>query len=95
MDTTNVILDSLKKTHKLLIVDEDVPGGASAYILQHVLENQGGFNWLDLMPRTLTAQPHRGSYSADGDYFSKPNRDSILKTLYEIMNTYNPKQHRL
>jgi pyruvate/2-oxoglutarate/acetoin dehydrogenase E1 component/TPP-dependent pyruvate/acetoin dehydrogenase alpha subunit len=79
------ILDSLKKTNRILFVDEDVPGGAAAYMYNHVMEQQGGYRWLDAKPRTLTAQAHRPAYGSDGDYFSKPNAEDIIKLVKEMM----------
>jgi pyruvate/2-oxoglutarate/acetoin dehydrogenase E1 component len=79
------ILDSLKKTNRILFVDEDVPGGAAAYMYNHVMEQQGGYRWLDATPRTLTAKPHRPAYGSDGDYFSKPNVEDVVRVVKEIM----------
>ncbi len=84
------IAASLKKTGKLLILDEDVPGGASAYILQQIIEVQNGFQWLDSAPKTLTAKAHRPAYGTDGDYFSKPSVEDVINAVYNIMNEYNP-----
>lgn len=83
---------SLKKTNKLLIIDEDVPGGGSAYILQDILERQNGYYLLDAQPKTLTAQPHRTPYGSDGDYFGKPSHDDIIEKVYEMMREANPKK---
>ena len=83
-DTNHVILQSLKKTSRILFVDEDVPGGAAAYMFNKVLEEQGGYRWLDIAPRTLTAKAHRPAYGSDGDYFSKPNAEeleALIKTM--------------
>ncbi|MEO6778505.1 MAG: transketolase C-terminal domain-containing protein, partial [Gemmatimonadaceae bacterium] len=79
------IVESLKKTNKVLFLDEDVPGGASAYMMQEVLERQGGFYWLDAAPRTLTAAAHRAAYGRDGDYWSKPNIESVFDSVYAIV----------
>lgn len=84
-DRTSVILESLKKTSRILFVDEDVPGGASAYMFQQVMEIQGGYRWLDASPRTLSAQAHRPAYATDGDYFSKPNAEDIAEAVKQIM----------
>jgi len=92
-DTENRIKESLKKTSRLLIVDEDLPGGASAYILQKIIEDQNAFNLLDSNPITLTAKEHRPAYGTDGDYFSKPSIDDIVEKSYEIMNEYNPENY--
>jgi len=89
-DTENVCGNSLKKTNKLLIIDEDLPGAASAYILQRVLEAQKGYYSLDAQPRTLCAQEHRPPYGSDGDYFSKPSLDDIIEAIYSLMNETNP-----
>jgi pyruvate/2-oxoglutarate/acetoin dehydrogenase E1 component len=89
-DRHHAIVESIKKTGKLLVVDEDVPGGASAFILQQILEVQGGFRYLDAEPVTLAAQEHRPAYGSDGDYFSKPSVDDMIETAYAMMNEYNP-----
>ncbi len=89
-DIHHSIVESLKKTNKLLILDEDVPGGASAYILQKILEEQKAFQYLDSAPRTVTAQAHRPAYGSDGDYFSKPNAENVFDTIYEMMSEYDP-----
>ena len=89
-DRHHAIASSLKKTGKLLILDEDVPGGASAYILQQIIEVQNGFQWLDSAPKTLTAKAHRPAYGTDGDYFSKPSAEDVINAVYNIMNEYNP-----
>lgn len=81
---------SLEKTNKLLIVDEDVPGGASAFILQDILERQQGYYFLDAQPQTLTAKEHRPPYGSDGDYFSKPSLDDIVEKIYKIMSQAKP-----
>ncbi len=91
-DRTQVCLASLSKTNRILIVDEDMPGGASAFILQQILEQQNGYYHLDSKPRTLSAKPHRPPYGSDGDYFTKPSVDDIIETVYEIMNDVNPQQ---
>ena len=89
-DTQKKILESLKKTNRIVFVDEDVPGGATAYMMQEVLEKQGGYRVLDSEPRTITAKPHRPAYGTDGDYFSKPNVEQIFETVYELMHEANP-----
>lgn len=91
-DLNKVCATSLAKTNKLLVVDEDVPGGASAYILQKVLEDQNGYFTLDGKPRTLSAKAHRPPFGSDGDYFSKPSVDDIIETIYEMMHETNPGQ---
>ena len=89
-DNNNLIVESLKRTNKLLIVDEDLPGGASSYILQKIIQERNGFQYLDSPPITLTSKAHRPAYGTDGDYFSKPSMDDIIETAYSIMNDYNP-----
>ncbi len=89
-DLSGCIVGSLKKTHRILFVDEDVPGGASAYMMQQVLEVQDGYYWLDHPAKTLTAQAHRPVYGSDGDYASKPNRESILRAVYELVREGDP-----
>jgi len=88
-DHEHLCAASLKKTNKLLIVDEDVPGGGSAYILQQVLEKQGGYYHLDGQPQTLTAKAHRTPYGTDGDYFTKPSVDDVIETVYNMMHEHN------
>ena len=92
-DTDNLCGTSLKKTNKLLVVDEDVPGAASAYIIQRILEAQGGYYALDAQPRTLTAKEHRPPYGSDGDYFTKPSLDDVIDTVYSIMSEANPAKY--
>ena len=89
-DTEHRILQSLRKTNRIVFFDEDVPGGATAYMLQHVMETQGGFRWLDQAPRTLTAKAHRPAYGSDGDYFSKPSTDDVVELIYGMMHTDDP-----
>ena len=84
-DLHHHIVDSLKKTNRILFVDEDVPGGAAAYMYNKVMEEQGGYKFLDVVPRTVTAKPHRPAYGSDGDYFSKPNAEEIEKVVKEMM----------
>ena len=93
-DKNKDIAKSIEKTNRLLIVDEDLPGGASAYILQQVIEVQNGYNYLDSAPQTLTAQPHRPAYGTDGDYFSKPSVEDIYEKIYSIMNESNPLKYK-
>jgi pyruvate/2-oxoglutarate/acetoin dehydrogenase E1 component len=85
-----MILESLKKTNKILFVDEDVPGGATAYMYQQVIEEQGAFDYLEMPPVTLSAKAHRPAYGSDGDYFSKPNTEDVFDTAYEIVRRCNP-----
>ncbi|MFM8431770.1 MAG: thiamine pyrophosphate-dependent enzyme [Bacteroidota bacterium] len=89
-DSDHLISKSIQKTNKLLIVDEDVPGGASAFILQQILEVQNGYRHLDAAPRTLTAQAHRPAYGSDGDYFSKPSAEDVTDIVYELLHEYDP-----
>ena len=84
------IVESVKKTSRLLVIDEDVPGGASAYILQNIIEEQDAYNYLDSEPQTLSAKAHRPPYGKDGDYFSKPSSDDIFEKVYGMMNEVNP-----
>jgi len=83
-------LKSVKKTNRLLVIDEDVPGGCSAYILNEIIEKQGAYAYLDSAPQTLSAQPHRPAYGTDGDYFSKPNAEDVFEKVYIIMNELDP-----
>lgn len=92
-DVKHDIVKSLAKTNRLLVVDEDVPGGASAYILQEILEVQNGYKHLDSSPQTLAAKAHRPSYGTDGDYFSKPSTEDVFEKIYSIMNEVNPVQY--
>lgn len=94
-DVDGVILDSLKKTNHILFADEDVPGGATAYMMQQVVEEQEGFYWLDAPARTLTGKAHRPAYGTDGDYFSKPNVESVFETVYTMMHDNNPQRYPL
>ena len=89
-DVNKDIVKSIAKTNRLLVIDEDVPGGASAYILQQIIENQDGYNYLDSKPQTLTAKAHRPAYGTDGDYFSKPSIEDIYERVYAMMNEVNP-----
>jgi pyruvate/2-oxoglutarate/acetoin dehydrogenase E1 component/TPP-dependent pyruvate/acetoin dehydrogenase alpha subunit len=89
-DLNSDCVKSLAKTNKLLVIDEDVPGGASAYLLQEILEKQDGYRFLDSKPATLTAKAHRPAYGTDGDYFSKPSAEDIFEKVYDIMNESNP-----
>jgi pyruvate/2-oxoglutarate/acetoin dehydrogenase E1 component/TPP-dependent pyruvate/acetoin dehydrogenase alpha subunit len=94
-DLHSVILESLKKTNRVLFLDEDVPGGTTAFMLQEVLEKQGGYRWLDSAPRTLSAKAHRPAYGTDGNYWSKPNAEDIFYSLYRMMNEADPKKFPL
>ena len=88
-DTAHLCASSLQKTNKLLVVDEDVPGGGTAYILQQILEVQGGYYHLDAQPQTLSAKAHRSPYGSDGDYFTKPSVDDVVEMIYQMMNAHN------
>lgn len=85
-DIHHTILESLKKTNRILFVDEDVPGGAAAFMFSQVMETQKAFQWLDVAPRTLTAQAHRTGYGSDGDYFGKPNAEDVITVVREMMS---------
>ncbi|MGH2564677.1 MAG: alpha-ketoacid dehydrogenase subunit beta, partial [Ginsengibacter sp.] len=84
-DINHLILESLKRTNRIVFIDEDVPGGAAAYMFNKVMEEQGGYKWLDVSPRTLTGKAHRPSYGSDGDYFSKPNVEDVIRVAKEMM----------
>ena len=84
-DREHKIVASLKKTSRIIFIDEDVPGGAAAFMYNRVMEEQGGYRWVDVAPRTLTGKDHRPSYGSDGDYFSKPNVEDIIMTAKEMM----------
>lgn len=84
-DLNAVIINSLKKTNRILFVDEDVPGGAAAYMFNKVMEEQGGYKWLDVAPRTLTGKDHRPAYGSDGDYFCKPNAEQVYNIVIQMM----------
>lgn len=89
-DIHHDIVKSIAKTNRLLVIDEDLPGGASAYILQEILENQKAYQYLDSAPQTLTSKPHRPAYGTDGDYFSKPSTEDIFEKVYAIFNEVDP-----
>lgn len=84
-DISHQILQSLKKTNRIVFIDEDVPGGGTAYMFNKVMEEQGGYRWLDVSPRTISAKAHRPSYGSDGDYFSKPNKEDIMQVAIDMM----------
>ncbi|MEM9143753.1 MAG: thiamine pyrophosphate-dependent enzyme [Bacteroidota bacterium] len=92
-DRTHETVKSVEKTNRLLVVDEDVPGGCSAYLLQEILEKQGGYAHLDSAPQTLSAKAHRPAYGSDGDYFSKPNTEDVFEKVYGIMHEANPNHY--
>jgi pyruvate/2-oxoglutarate/acetoin dehydrogenase E1 component len=85
-DLDQKIVESLKKTNRIVFVDEDVPGGAVAFMFNKVMEEQGGYRWLDVAPWTITAKAHRPAYGSDGDYFSKPNAEEIESVVKKMMN---------
>jgi len=89
-DLKHEVLESVKKTNRLIVIDEDVPGGCAAYLIQEIIEKQGAFKYLDAPPITLTAKAHRPAYASDGDYFSKPNAEDIFESIYNIMHESNP-----
>ena len=84
---------SLKKTHRIVFADEDEPGGATAYMMQKVLEEQQGYLYLDAAPVTITSQEHRPAYANDGDYFSKPNAEPIVDKIYALLSATAPAQY--
>ena len=92
-DINQDVVKSIAKTNRLLVIDEDVPGGASAYILQQIIEQQDAYNYLDSKPQTLTAKAHRPAYGTDGDYFSKPSAEDIFEKVYAMMNEVNPSKY--
>ena len=91
-DRFGVIGESVKKTNRVIFADEDVPGGASAYMLQQAIEEQQLFKFLDSEPQTLSAKAHRPAYSSDGDYFSKPSTEDVIEKVYLLMHEVNPKK---
>ena len=92
-DIHGKIVESIRKTNRVLFLDEDVPGGASAYMLQEVIEKQGGYFHLDSPARTLSGKPHRPAYGSDGDYWSKPNAETVFDAVYEMMNEVDPSRY--
>ena len=90
-DLNHDIVKSVAKTNRLMVIDEDVKGGASAYILDQILNVQNAFQHLDSQPQTLAAKPHRPAYGTDGDYFSKPSAEDIFEAIYDVMHEVNPK----
>ena len=89
-DIHQSIVESVKRTNRLVVVDEDVPGGASAFILQQILDVQNGYKYLDSKPITISSKSHRPAYGSDGDYFSKPNAEEIYERVMEVMMEANP-----
>jgi pyruvate/2-oxoglutarate/acetoin dehydrogenase E1 component len=92
-DIHHDIVKSVAKTNRLMVIDEDVPGGASAYILNEIINTQNAFQHLDSQPKTLAAQPHRPAYGTDGDYFSKPSAEDIFEAVYDVMHESNPNDY--
>ena len=92
-DIHHKIVDSLKKTNRVVFFDEDVPGGGSAYMMQKVLEEQAGYQYLDSMPLTIASKAHRPAYGSDGDYFSKPSADDVFDVIYNLMLEVNPSKY--
>jgi 2-oxoisovalerate dehydrogenase E1 component len=91
-DLSGKIGESLRKTNRVVFIDEDVPGGTTAYMLQEVLEKQDGYTLLDSPPRTVSGAQHRPAYGSDGDYFSKPNAEQVFDTAYELLHEANPQR---
>ena len=92
-DRNNMIVESLKKTNRILFLDEDLPGGTTAYMMQKVIEKQGGWKYLDSPPKTLSAKEHRPAYTTDGDYFSKPSAEDVFDVVYEMMKETDPEKY--
>jgi pyruvate/2-oxoglutarate/acetoin dehydrogenase E1 component len=92
-DIHGKISESVKKTSRIVFMDEDVPGGATAFMMQEVLEKQSGYKYLDSAPVTLTSKAHRPAYGSDGDYFSKPSSDDVFRVIYEMMSESNPTKY--
>lgn len=92
-DINHDVVKSIEKTNRLLVIDEDVPGGCSAYLLNEIIEKQGAYKYLDSAPQTLTSKAHRPAYGSDGDYFSKPNAEDIFEKVYAIINESNPEDY--
>ena len=92
-DLNHKILDSLKKTNRIVFIDEDVPGGATSFMLQQVIEKQNGYSYLDSKPITITAKNHRPAYGTDGDFFSKPNLNDIINNVYDLIAETDPNKY--
>jgi pyruvate/2-oxoglutarate/acetoin dehydrogenase E1 component/TPP-dependent pyruvate/acetoin dehydrogenase alpha subunit len=92
-DVRGIIAESIRKTSRVVFIDEDVPGGATAYMLRNVVERDGAYEWLDSEPRTIPAKEHRPAYGSDGDYWSKPNRETIFDGVYALMHEANPRKY--
>ena len=91
-DLENKIVESIKKTNRVIFADEDMPGGGTAYMMQQVLDGQNAYQWLDAAPRAVAAKAHRPAYSSDGDYFSKPNIEDIFEAVYALMQEAQPQR---
>ncbi len=89
-DIDHVITDSIRKTNRVLFTDEDVPGGATAFMMQQVVDEQGAWRYLDSKPQCLAAHAHRPPYGSDGDYFSKPNTEDVFETIYDMLHEAEP-----
>ena len=92
-DIRGQIADSIRKTSRVLFLDEDCPGGTTAYMMQRVLEEQNAYQWLDSPPRTISSKEHRPAYGSDGDYFSKPNKEEVCRVLCQMMHEAAPKRY--
>ena len=93
-DIHHSIVESVKKTNRVVFADEDVPGGATSFMMQKVLEEQAAYQYLDSKPLTITGKEHRPAYGSDGDYFSKPNPEEIVDTIYAMMQETNPEKFK-
>ncbi len=92
-DLSHEIAESVKKTNRLVVIDEDVEGGTTGFILQQILEKQKAFRYLDSDPLTIAANDHRPAYASDGDYFSKPSSDDMVEKIYAMFNEANPQKY--
>jgi transketolase len=92
-DVRGIIAESVKKTNRVAFIDEDVPGGATAFMMQQVLERDRAYEWLDSEPRTIPAKDHRPAYGSDGDYWSKPNRETIFRAVYDLVREADPRKY--
>jgi pyruvate/2-oxoglutarate/acetoin dehydrogenase E1 component len=92
-DRPGRISESLRKTGRAVFLDEDVPGGATGFMMQQVLDGQNGYRWLDSPPRAVSARPHRPAYGSDGDYWSKPNREDVFRAVYGLMHEADPAKY--
>lgn len=92
-DLNHDVLKSVKKTNRLMVIDEDVPGGCASYLIQEIIDQQGAFKYLDSTPKTITAKAHRPAYASDGDYFSKPNAEDIFEAIYGVIHESNPMRY--